>query len=245
MAKIKDAKPKSTSGGYIRLVNNDQLAKIFIKAQSTVITNGTELEKIITNKSKVITDLEKFINDVNSNQITNGTYLCTKKVVKASKYKMYNHEPDFIVFVVKKEKICKVIELKDGDSFDTKKSTSELETLKEFSNHIAIQIPFIVKFYICCFNQNDKHKIIDGFKKRFSEEQVMTGKELCNLLGIDYNSIISSREKDALDNFNYIVEELSKITEVKNAVQMEKRKHILEDDFYSDEEESLLATDDL
>lgn len=79
MAKIKNAKPKSSSGGYNRLVNNEQLASIFTKAQSTVITNGTELENIISGQSKVIDNLNKFINDVKSNLIPNGTYLCTKK----------------------------------------------------------------------------------------------------------------------------------------------------------------------
>ena len=236
MAKIKDANPKSSSGGYDRLVKNKQLATIFKKAQSTVISNGTELEKIISEQSKIINNLEEFINNVKSNLITNGTYLCTKRIIKSSKYKMDKHEPDFIIFVVEKDKTCNVIELKDGDSFDTKKSTSEFESLKAFTNHIAPQIPFIVKFYICCFNQSDKTKIIDGFKKRFTEDQVMTGKEFCNLLGINYDFIINAREKDAFDNFNYIVEELSKITEVKKAVQEEKRKHILENDFYSEDE---------
>lgn len=232
MAKIKNAKPKSSSGGYNRLVNNEQLASILTKAQSTVITNGTELENIISSQSKVIDNLDKFINDVKSNLIPNGTYLCTKKVVKKSVYKMDKHEPDFIVFVVERDKVCNIVELKDGDSFDTKKSSSELESLQHFTNHIAPLIPFMVKFYICCFNQNDKLKIVEGFKKRFKEDQVMTGREFCDLLGIDYDAIIDAREKDAIDNFDYVIEELIKIDELKDAVQKDKRKHILEEDFY-------------
>lgn len=48
MAKIQNANPKQSSGGYDRLVGNYDMADVFTKAQSTVITNGTELEKIIT-----------------------------------------------------------------------------------------------------------------------------------------------------------------------------------------------------
>ena len=232
MAKIKNANPKSTSGGYLRLVNHEKLANIFIKAQSTVITNGTELETIISKQATIIPNLDKFIEDVKNNSIKNGSYLCTKKVIKTSKYKMTNHEPDFMIFTVGKEKMCDIIELKDGDSFDTKKSTSELESLKAFTNNIAPQIPFEVKFYICCFNQDDKVKIIDGFKKRFTEEQVMTGKEFCNLLNIDYESIIDTRKQDAIDNFNYVIEELIKISELKKAINIKNREHILKDDFY-------------
>lgn len=45
MAKIRNAKPKQSGGGYDRLVGNHDMAEIFTKAQSTVISNGTELEK--------------------------------------------------------------------------------------------------------------------------------------------------------------------------------------------------------
>ena len=137
MAKIKDSHPKTSSGGYERLLKDKQLASILQKAQSTIISNGTELEKIISNQAEVISDLDLFIDEVNHNLVNKGSYLCTKKIVKKSKYKMDKHEPDFIIFVISGEKTCDVVELKDGDSFDTKKSTSELTSLKEFTNHIV------------------------------------------------------------------------------------------------------------
>lgn len=234
MAKIENAKPKNSSGGYSRLVHDPQMADIFTKAQSTVITNGTELEKIISSQAKVINNLDAFIKDVTASKdgSMNGTYLCVKKIVKNSKYKMDNHEPDFIVFIVAEDRICDIIELKDGDSFDTKKSTSEYESLKAFTNHLAPQIPFRVKYYICCFNQCDKSKIISGFKNRFTEDQVMTGREFCELLGINYDNIVNSREQDAIDNFNYVVHELTKISAIRHAVKEDTLKHISENDFY-------------
>ena len=62
MAKIRDAKPKNSSGGYERLVGNQKLADLLQKAQSTIITNGTELEKIIQNMTTtLIDDLDEFI----------------------------------------------------------------------------------------------------------------------------------------------------------------------------------------
>lgn len=80
MAKIKNAQPKKSSGGYERLVNNEKLASIFVKAQSTVISNGSELEKIISEQSQVICDLNTFIDDVKNGKVSDGTYLCTKKL---------------------------------------------------------------------------------------------------------------------------------------------------------------------
>lgn len=236
MAKIKDAHPKKSSGGFLRLVQDQNMAELFVKAQSTVISNGTELEKIISSHADVIDDLDQFIEQVKEQKISSGTYLCLKKTVKSSSYRMEKHEPDFIVFVVDHDKLCNVIELKDGDQFDTKKSTSELESLQAFTNHIAPKIPFIVRFYICCFNQNNKEMIVEGFKNRFSLDQVMTGKEFCTLLGIDYDSIVNERERDALDNFNYIIEEMSKLSAMRSQVQKQSRKHIHEKEFYVQDE---------
>ena len=48
MAKIRNSNPKQSGGGYERLVGDKDMASIFTKAQSTVISNGTELEKIIS-----------------------------------------------------------------------------------------------------------------------------------------------------------------------------------------------------
>lgn len=232
MAKIRNANPKNSSGGYLRLVKNLQLAEIFTKAQSTVITNGTELEKIINEQAQIITNLDDFINNVKCNKVARGSYLCTKKVVKTSKYKMERHEPDFMVFIIGEDRVCNVIELKDGDSFDTKKSTSEFENLKQFTEYLAPQIPFIVKFLICCFNQDDKNKIIEGFKNRFTKEQILTGREFCDLLQISYDEILCLREQDATDNFQYVISELANIPEMRDCIKKQNREHIKKSDFY-------------
>lgn len=209
MAKIKNAKPKQKSGGYERLLGNKEMASIFTKAQSTVISNGTELEKIIIGFSNKIYDLDAFINDCDTGTITDGTYLCSKKVVGCSSYKLNRHEPDFIVFVVGKTgNECFVIELKDGDAFDTKKSFVEKELLKLFVNHFAPKVPFKTKFFICCFNQPDKNKIVAGLKGAFDIDEVMTGEELCDVLNINYNDIVKMRQDDATDNLNYVSENM-------------------------------------
>lgn len=238
MAKIKNANPKQNSGGYKRLVGNEKLADIFTRAQSTIISNGTELEKIISNKAVLIKDLEKFIDDCDSGIITNGSYLCTKKVIKASKYRLEKHEPDFVVFTVDTaKKICYVVELKDGDSFDTKKSTAEKQMLKAFVNHLAPLIPFRIKYYICCFNQPDKAKIITGFKNAFEADEVMTGEEFCKILDISYSEILEMRKSDTIDNFEYVVEKISEIDEVQTAVISKQREHIQQNEFYGNNDE--------
>ena len=74
MAKIRNADPKTSSGGYNRVFNNEILGKLMQKIQSTVISNGNELEKIISKNSNVIDDLDAFLSPDNS-QNTAGAFL--------------------------------------------------------------------------------------------------------------------------------------------------------------------------
>lgn len=234
MAKIRNSNPKQQSGGYERLVGDKDMAAIFTKAQSTVISNGAELEKIISTKSNAILNLDAFINECDTGTIIEGSYLCTKKVVKASSYWLAKHEPDFIAFTVNSaNNLCYVVELKDGDAFDTKKSVAEKEMLQLFVNHLAPKIPFRTKFYICCFNQLDKEKIVTGFKNVFVIDEVMTGKEFCDILGINYDTIINMRRADAADNFKYVVEKMFEIKEVRSIFVEKHRQHIPEKEFYT------------
>ena len=240
MAKIKDAHPKSTAGGYERLVGNKEMASIFTKAQSTVISNGTELERIISKEANIITDLDIFINNCDDKKIEDGSYLCTKKVLKASSYALKGHDPDFLAFTLNKNKdLCYVIELKDGDTFDTKKSRAEKEMLEIFVNHLAPKIPFRTKYYICSFNQLDKSKIVLGFKGVFDEEEVMTGQEFCDILGINYDAILALRKEDAFENFKFVIEKMFSIKEVRFQFLENYRKHIPEKDFYEIDEETI------
>ena len=238
MAMIKNSNPKQVSGGYERLVGNKDLALIFTKAQSIVISNGTELEKIISEKSNNILNLDKFIEECDKSNIDDGSYLCTKKILQKSNFKLPAQEPDFIVFEVnsKSKNLCYIIELKDGDAFDTKKSIAEKEMLESFVNYLSPKIPFRTKYYICCFNQSDKNKIVSGFKNIFVLENVMTGREFCDILDINYDNIVKVRKNDIKENFNYITNELFEIKEIKNKFLQSFRSHISEYDFYHEEE---------
>lgn len=134
------------------------------------------------------------------------------------------HEPDLLVFVVQQKRMCRIIELKNGDTFDTKKAREEMEQLEEFSIKFGAKIPFVTEYYICCFNQEDKNAIMTGFKGVFSIEHIMTGRELCSILNIDYSEITDERKADAEDNFTYFVSELLNIPVVKEEILKRLKK---------------------
>ena len=236
MAKIKDAYPKKSSGGYDRVFDNKEVGYLVQRIQSTVISNGNELEKMIIEGSQKIENLDDWLYDLKNNKIANGTYLCPKSVIKRSRYNMEKHEPDMAVFQVSPtEKNCMVIELKDGDSFDTKKADGEHDALEKFCTYLGQKIPFITNFYICCFNQPEKEEIVSGLKSKFSIDEVMTGKELCDLLGIDYAEIIEKRKEMSKENLDFFVSELINIPIIKIKLSEKRKAKISEEEFYTEE----------
>lgn len=225
MSKIKDAKGRTDGGsGYTRTLKNESLGQLISKVQATVISNGTELERMLLTRTKnKINNLDEFIKQATIGKITDGVYLCSKKVFSKSQYIILDNEkkkiqPDLLIFIVEEKRVCKVVELKDGDNFDTKKSNGEKSHLEEFALKFGAQIPFVAEYYICCFNQENKELIHAGFKGAFDLNHILTGKELCKILNVDYEEIVSSRKIDALENFDYFIDELLKIDEVQKKI---------------------------
>ncbi len=216
--KISDmAGRKDGNSGYSRVFNCTELGILLSKVQATVISNGSELERLILKRTNNIKDLDEFINQAADGNVDDGVFVCTKKILKKSSYTVKDPisqkgiEPDLLVFQVQQKRVCKVIELKDGDAFDTKKTQGEREHLERFSKEFGSRIPFITEFYICCFNQNDKNVIREGMKHVFSDNEILTGEEFCDILRLNYEEIVNERLNDAHENLNYFLDELIKI----------------------------------
>ena len=211
----------------MRVVGDRDLAKLIQRVQSTCIANGTELEKILLKEAAscaTVIDrgevLDDFIAECNASKAQDGAYLATKSAVKASKLNVRDHEPDFIVFVVSPTKRhCYIIEMKDGYEFDTKKAPGELDSLMKCQYAIAPLIPFSASIHMCSFNQLDKGLIVSGFKNVFSPDQVMTGEEFCEILGISYKGVLATRQEDTDDNLAYFLDELMGIEVVRTAFE--------------------------
>ena len=53
----------------------------------------------------------------------------------------------------------------------------------------------------------------------------MTGKELCEILGISYDEIIEERKKDAKANMEYFYQQLMSIPAIKEMMEDEKNNN--------------------
>lgn len=218
MAKLQDANPQNVSGGYERLFGIPELGLLMSKVQSTVISSGSELEKLIQSKVKIVDDLDSFLDqDIMPDDIL----LATKQQIKKCKTLNYGgSEPDFIIFKRKDGKQhCHIVELKDGHVFDTKKASAERRSLHRFAQHNAMRLRFTVSTHVCAFNQEDQHAIWDGLKRKINFEEVMTGHEFCNLLEIDYGEIVDFRNTEQTTNVRYFVSELLRIPQVRSLVK--------------------------
>ena len=218
MAKISDARPRNVSGAYQRLFNDDRMGLLISKVQSTVISAGSELERMIKDRVTQVPDLDSFLQrDI----MPEGVFLATKQQIRRSvQLESGDSEPDFLVFKRRKNRqMCHIIELKDGHVFDTKKANAEHQTVHRFVELNGRNIPFVISTHFCAFNQEDRQLIWEGFKKRIRFDEAMTGREFCELLEIDYEEIVRLRQGDADSNLHYFLSELVAIPRARRLIE--------------------------
>ncbi len=92
--------------------------------------------------------------------------------------------------------------------FDTKKADGELASLKSITSWLAQEFAYRTQYFICSFNQEDKEAIVQGTKKRFSIDHVMTGREFCEQIGLDYDALRETRKANQAANRHYFLRQL-------------------------------------
>lgn len=204
-------------GGYTRLFGDPSLGRLLSRVQAAVIAAGSELEKLIIERANCLPDVDAFLN---KDIVPDGTYVAPKAALRRSRILNYAAvEPDFMVFRRRgREHNCYLIELKDGDTFDTKKAAGEKESLNRFMVAIAPHIRYTVSIHFCCFHRTRKEEIVEGFKRKITLAEAMTGVEFCELLGIDRDAILAQRARDQEENLSYFVQELIRIPRVQEAL---------------------------
>ena len=214
MARLRDAKPKNTSGSYERLFDNAALGKLASKVHSAAISSGFKLEAMIAQLVPNILDLDAFLEQ---EIMPEGVLLARKRQIKRSRTLDFaGSEPDFMVFKRRNGvQTCRIVELKDGHVFDTKKASAERQAMHGFIERNAQHIQYRFRAHFCAFNQDDRQTIWDGFKRRIAFNEAMTGREFCDLVEIDYDAIVARRCMDGDDNVEFFIEELLRIEPVR------------------------------
>jgi hypothetical protein len=214
MAKLRDAKGRGEElgeSGYERLFGVHELGVLLSKCQAAVISSGNELENILAEKirSRGISTEGIAVGDINKDK------RIFKKAKINSKGKLHDLGVDVII---ERDGKIKLIELKDGDVFDVKKVAGEIESL-ELAKKKLIEENKIpeknISIHFCSFNAKDHQQIERGAKGLLPKGSAMTGRELCEELGIDYDEIIRERKREQPENLDYFLTELIKIPEIR------------------------------
>ncbi len=219
MALISDRKKGREDGGYTRLFGIPALGALISQVHATSISAGTELEKLICEAhTNLMTSA--MLSDFVNKKLPNGTYLIPKNLIKKHIKTAIgsDSEPDFIIIVIVDKKAF-VVEIKDGDTFDTKKASGEIASCRRFAQQlsayfISASLDFDVSIKICCFNQNSLDEIVKGFKSEIRKSEAWTGQDLCRVLGISFDNIVKQREVQQSVNLKYFAEQLVGIAEL-------------------------------
>jgi hypothetical protein len=126
----------------------------------------------------------------------------------------YEGHADVIVFN-HSEGYAWVVELKEGDNFDTKKSAGERQGLEMFAGWLATVTEYRVFFALCSFHQEDHTAIVRGLKGKFARDEVMTGQELCRSLGIEHADVLRLRSSEQQRNLGRLANRLVEIPELR------------------------------
>ncbi len=220
MAKISDSKGRSdTNSGYARLFGNQRLGQLMSRVHATVIRTGNKLEHIIQEETPA--HLKATLDSILSDEagfLPKGNLQVVFQCRMPGTSDERGSTIDVAIFDHPKRQIF-VIELKDGDTFDTKKSSGELASMTKFADWISRETGYDAVYYFCSFNQDDKEAIIRGAKGRFDIRHAMTGRELCALLEIEYDALRKKRQSQQSANLTYFLTELLRISEIRQKIQ--------------------------
>ncbi len=213
--KIRNVKPKSSSNNYRLLFDSgNQIGTLITKIHSATIRLGNKLEKTFNSFFET-----KSFHKLETSLLKKGW--CLFQLNYKTNQLLSNIRPDFI-FVNHQAKICYVLEMKLGNMFDTKKAKGELSSLETSNFQLKTffekrGLKYKHQFYFCCFFSSTKQEIIKGFKNKIAPKNVLTGKELCKLLGLNFDVVVSKMNLDPTskhDNLVYLIEELLAIEKV-------------------------------
>lgn len=123
-------------------------------------------------------------------------------------------QADFLI-VDNLKRTFMLVEVKEGHIFDTKKADGELTSLKNITAWLAQEFAYRTQYFICSFNQESREQIVLGTKRRFSDQHVLTGREFCEKIGVDYDALREQRRADQAANRNYFLGTLLQIPEIR------------------------------
>lgn len=220
MARITDKGGRiDGNSAFTRLFGNEGLGLLFSRVHAAVIRSGYELESVLSEfmeRRGQVRSLAETCEAIHSGHVMTWPQATVsfkgRGIVRSLAYEGH---ADLVIFNHRKSTGL-VVEIKDGDSFDTKKSAGERESLVAFSKWLAVKTNYAVSHALCCFNQEDPWEIVRGLKGWFDRSEVMSGRNLCQVLGLDYEEVLRVRKIHQRSNMGELAVQLLQIPEMRS-----------------------------
>ncbi|NWJ96537.1 MAG: hypothetical protein HXX20_12210 [Chloroflexi bacterium] len=214
MAKIRERLGrKDELSGYARVFGHPELGLLFSKTQACVISAGTELEKILVSKSPHSLKYNDFVE-----RIPNLSKLSQPLLLLYDLPTIEKKKGDFLIVWPSKANGI-VVEIKEGDTFDTKKSDGEKESLGFLAQHYSRILGIKVSYALSSFYVSTREQIKIGTKSRFDNEHALTGRELCSMIEVNYAEIVEARKADEKDNLNYFLDKMLDMPDIRKMIE--------------------------
>jgi hypothetical protein len=236
MALIKNAnvdKPIETSG-YYRLTGDKKIAKLLRDSHSTVITNGTELEKylekycpfpiyktewtyispktgrVVKTKSKV-PNTTPTLSDVFEKYDNREN--CFFPKIKISREELKSHGVDLknkknieLDGVWIHNNTIYITEIKDGSNFDTKKVDGEIIMFKKIKP-IFDGLNYQINIVLWNIENIDDNEL--GSLE--SDEYAINGLDFSKIVGLPFDKINEDRSQDQKENVQYLINQMREV----------------------------------
>ena len=163
MALIENAKGRradQSPSGYTRLFGVPALGNLISRIQAAVISSGSELEQLIWDRVVQVDDLDYFLKTTLHSE-EDKVFVAREQQVKTCKTIRSEYEPDFLAFHPLTRN-CYIVEVKDGDQFDTKKAAGERQMLGNFRLIYRIQFLISLMYIYAHLTRQQKKRYIEA-----------------------------------------------------------------------------------
>lgn len=217
MAKLEDftidKKKNYEETAYYSIFGDIELGKLITAVHSTSIKNGTELENIIYNLISIekpeCNNLKELLELISEGEdFYLGKFSITKEELQQKNLPLNGRKKIQVDGILFKNSVLYIIEYKDGDALDTGKSQNVMETLTKSRK-------LIEEYGVKCASKLVLWRSSDlktsSIKTTEHRDYLITGRDMADLLGIDFEDVKEQKSRDQQDNIEYFFQRIDEI----------------------------------
>lgn len=184
-----DGNHRNGQSNYKLMFGDEGWAIICSLIHSGIIRSGNSIQDQIT--ELIPEDLIANFDDICRVLPASGKSIVPLYRMPTSNGKSKAVTPDYLVLIHHK-RICYVVEVKLGASFDTGKAPAAKKDLETVADHIMSRTGYNTRIRICSLMAKTKKEVVYGFKNNFGEDEVLLGGEFCQMVHVRFDDVLGA-----------------------------------------------------